>query len=214
MERILNDMEDHMDMTRDLNVRVCGRGVTVTPAMRRRVEEGLERSVSVMDIQVTSCEVVLRVDTGHSESTRCHCEVTLVVPKATVRVSEPGSDMYDAIDAACDKVSRQLRRYKTKVISQGRRPRRHESRRRREEPFLGDVSHLAPAGEDDDMLVRHKSVELEPMTEDEALLRIDMLGHDFFLFANAEDGRPSVIYRRVDGGYGVIVGIELSEGMR
>ena len=189
------------------DVRVSGKGVDVTPALREHVEKRVSEAVSVFDITPMTCEVVLRFGHGRKESDRNTCEMTLRVPRSVVRVSESGPDMYDAVDLAASKVSRQLRKYKTRLLDKHKRARREQVRTVREKPYVPSVDILASMGEpevDDDALVREKSVVLEPMSVDEALVQLDLLGHSFYMFEEAVTGLTCVVYVRDGGGYGVL----------
>lgn len=191
----------------DCSLKICGRGTEVTPALRERVEERINEAIRVMEIDVSSCEVILRHDAGHTDNIKNTCEITLRVPKSTIRVAESGPDMYDAIDNAANKVSRRLRRYKTRVVSEGRRKTRRQIARERR-TFLEDVSQKMFESDNSAGLIRNKEIDMEPMSDAEALLQMDMLGHDFFLYEDINDGQPSVMYRRHDGGYGILHGIQ------
>jgi putative sigma-54 modulation protein len=120
-----------------------------------------------------------------------------------VRVVAVASDLDAAIDEAASKVTRQLRKYKTRIVDK-------RQRAKRPEPVVENVSDLAdliaPAqGEDeDDELVREKVVELKPMSVEEALVQIDLIGHDFYMFEDSRTGLTNVVYRRKNGGYGII----------
>jgi hypothetical protein len=106
-----------------------------------------------------------------------------------------------AIDEAASKVTRQLRKYKTRIIDK-------RQRSKRPEPVLEPMPNVAaPESEpedEDDELVREKFVELTPMSIDEALVQIDLIGHDFYVFEDSRSGLTNVVYRRKDGGYGII----------
>ena len=97
-----------------MNITVTGRGIEVTAAMRSYVEEKLQAATNVLDMPMEA-ETVLRVEHNPSNPVPQVVEVTVRVKGAVVRVSEAAVDMYAAIDLAADRVSRQLRKYKTRV---------------------------------------------------------------------------------------------------
>lgn len=184
------------------DIRISGRKVAITDALRTHVMDKLGSALKVFDISPMTCDCVLRVDKNPSNLERKSCEVTVFVRDNVVRVVASGDDMMAAIDEAADKVSRQLRKYKTRVVD-----------RRQKGPRIAipaDIEDLAdliePTGEDeeDDVLVREKIIDLPPMTEEEALVQTDLLGHDFYVFTNATTGLINVIYHRKNGGYGII----------
>lgn len=148
-----------------------------------------------------SCDVVLRVEKNRSNPDGAVCEVTVFVRESVVRVVSSDPDMYAAIDLAADKVTRQLRKYKTKVVD-----RRHRSEGLPvEKPATSDLADLIVENADeDDLLVREKIIDLKPMSEEDALVETDLLGHDFYVFINAETGDVNVAYHRKNGGYGII----------
>ena len=185
-----------------VDIKISGRKMTVSDALRERVDEKLGGALKVFDISPMACDVVLRVDKNPSNLERKTCEVTVFVRDNVVRVVASGENMEAAIDEASDKVSRQLRKYKTRVLD-----RRQRDRAVSVAPVT-DLADLieAPAEEeeDDDQLVREKYIDLVPLTEEEALVQTDLLGHDFYVFENATTGLINVIYHRKNGGYGII----------
>ena len=184
-----------------MDIRVSGRKVTVTDALRARVDEKIGGALKVFDIQPMECDVVLRVDKNPSNPDRKYVEVTVFVRDNVVRVVTSDADMNTAIDAAADKVTRQLRKYKTRVIDRKQRARNMPA----PEPTAADLGALIVDNEEEDEeLVREKVIELTPMTEEEALVQTDLIGHDFYVFENAKTGLVNVVYRRKNGGYGII----------
>ena len=187
-----------------VNIRISGRKVQVTDTLAAHVEDKLGSALKVFDISPMTCDCVLRVDKNPSNLERKTCEVTVFVRDNVVRVVASGDDMESAIDAAADKVSRQLRKYKTRVID---RRQKGAGARIAVPANIEDLADLIePSGEDeeDELLVREKVIDLPPMTEEEALVQTDLLGHDFYVFTNATTGLINVIYHRKNGGYGII----------
>lgn len=183
-----------------VEIKISGRKVSVTDSMREHVNEKIGEALKVFDIKPMSCDVVLRVDRKRTDPDRKKCEVTVYVRDNVVRVEASDNDMYGAIDTAAIKVSRQLRKYKTRIIDH-----KHHSAREDVRISLEPVADLAELIDDeDDALVREKFVDLRPMSEEEALVQTDLLGHDFYVFENAATGLINVIYHRHNGGYGII----------
>ena len=185
-----------------VDIKITGRKVNISDSLRDYVNEKIGDALKVFDIKPMTCDVVLRVRRNPSNPEAAVCEVTVFVRDSVVRVSEESTDMHASIDLAADKVARQLRKYKTKVIDA----------RKREVPMVAvervrDLADLIDAGPDeieDDQLVREKIVDLTPMTEEQALVQTDLIGHDFYVFENATTGLINVIYHRKNGGYGII----------
>lgn len=184
-----------------VDIKISGRKMTVTDALKERVEEKLGSALKVFDIQPMSCDVVLRVDKNPSNLERKTCEATVFVRDNVVRVVASGDNIEAAIDDASDKVTRQLRKYKTRVIDRKQR----SAPERVSVASVEDLAELIENDDDDDeALVREKYIDLVPMTEEEALVQTDLIGHDFFVFENATTGLINVIYHRNNGGYGII----------
>lgn len=184
------------------DIKISGRKVSVSDSMRDHVNEKIGDALKVFDIKPMSCDVVLRVDKNPSNPDRKMCEVTVFVRDYVVRVEASSPDMYAAIDEAAEKVTRQLRKYKTRVIDKKQRAVIAEPEHVKD---LADLIEPTPEEpEDDDVLVREKYIDLKPMTEEQALVQTDLLGHDFYVFENAATGLVNVIYHRHNGGYGII----------
>ncbi len=181
------------------DIKISGRKLSVTDEMRERVDEKIGNALKVFDIQPMSADVVLRVDKNPSNPDRRSCEVTVYVRDRVVRVSSSAEDIDAAIDEAAGKVTRQIRKYKTKVLD-----RRTRAPRPAATMSVDDLADLIEDVPEDEQLVREKYIDLVPMTEEEALIQTDLIGHGFYVFENATTGLINVIYRRRNGGYGII----------
>ena len=190
-----------------MSITVTGRKMNVTDALRQYAEEKIGNSMKVMDIDPLDAEVVLSVKKNPSIALPCECEVTIRTKGNVVRVEEAEQDMYAAIDVAAAKVLRQLRKFKTRVIDRKVRAGAHGD---------GSIKTMAEGTGDldldalmadlsaDDEVVRVKEIEFAPMTQEEALIQIDLLGHDFFAYTDRDTGSVCVLYRRSAGGYGLL----------
>ena len=188
-----------------MSITVAGRKMPVTDALRQYAEEKIGNSMKVMDIDPLVAEVVLFVEKNPANPRPAVCEVTLRTKGHIIRVEEHEEDMYAAIDVAAAKVVRQLRKYKTKVVD--RKLRAADETIRMAEPAAAgelDVDGLMQELAADDEVVRVKTIEFEPLTEEEALVKIDLLGHDFFAYTDRDTNMVNVLYRRDDGGYGLL----------
>ena len=186
-----------------MDIKISGRQTTVTDALRARIDEKIGEALKVFDIEPMTADVVLRYEKNPSNPNPAIIEVTVRVRKSVIRVAENGADMYAAIDSAADKVTRQLRKFKTKVVDARQTGAASLSDVPPLEP-VADLADLLLPEEEDDQLVREKYIELTPMTEEQALVQTDLLGHDFYVFENARTGLVNVAYRRKNGGYGII----------
>ncbi len=187
-----------------MSITVTGRKMPVTEALRKYAEEKISNSMKVMDISPLDAEIVLLKEKNPSNPRPAVCEVTLRTKGHIIRVEEREEDMYAAIDVAAAKVVRQLRKYKTRVID---RKIRAGMERAVEEPANGkdiDLDELMEELTGGEEVVRIKEIEFAPLTEEEALINIDLLGHDFFAYTDRDSGLVHVLYRRAEGGYGLL----------
>ena len=185
-----------------MDIKVSGRKTTVTDALRAHVDEKIGEALKVFDIEPMTADVVLRYEKNPSNPNPAIVEVTVRARGSVIRVAEHGADMYAAIDLSADKVTRQLRKFKTKVVDnrQGGASAADVAPVER----VDDLADLLLPEEEDDLLVREKVIDVTPMTEEQALVQTDLLGHDFYVFENATTGLINVVYHRKNGGYGII----------
>ena len=186
-----------------MTITVSGRKMPVTDALREYAEEKIGSAIKVLDIEPINTEVVLYKEKNPANPLPSICEVTARVKGHIVRVEESEEDMYAAIDVAAAKVARQLRKYKTRVIDKKVRTTDKIADHVQGEGAVGvlDLDRLMDelAG---DEVVRVKEIEFAPMTEEEALIEIDLIGHDFFVYTDRDTNLVCVLYRREGGGYG------------
>lgn len=179
-----------------MQLKISGRHMTVTQPIRDYAEEKLskipERLKRSDDLSI---EMVIRQDKNPSIAQANHVEITGHILGHTLRVEEHGTDMYEAIDLAVARFERQARKYKTRLLSKRReRGEVYKTASGEEEAALG------PAGD----IVRSKTFADEILTEDEAIVRMELIGHDFFLFRLDPTGEYAAVYRRSSGDYGLL----------
>lgn len=183
-----------------MDITITGRKMPITDALRAYAEEKIGNSMKVMDIDPLTAEVVLQVEKNPANPTPACCEVTMRARGHIIRVEEYEENMYAAIDVAAAKVLRQLRKFKTRVIdkkiSQG-----NTEKKATELDIDGLMEELSAT---DDEVVRVKEIEFQPLTEEEALVQIDLLGHDFFVYIDRDSNNVHILYRRDNGGYGLL----------
>ncbi|MBR2796665.1 MAG: ribosome-associated translation inhibitor RaiA [Clostridia bacterium] len=124
------------------------------------------------------------------------CEITVSVDGLILRAEENSNDMYLSIDRAVDKLESQIRRYRTKMGKHLRDPKPELPEEKMEEPVYQEANYD---------VVRLKKFSVKPMDVDDAITQMELLGHNFFLFMNAETNSMCVLYRRNDGTYGLLV---------
>lgn len=177
-----------------LQFNIRGENIEVTDAIRDYVIKRISKLQKFFEDNV---EAIAHVNLKVYPNRTYKVEVTIPLPYLTLRAEETSNDMYGSVDLVTDKLERQIRKFKTKV-----------NRKSREKGY----KHLefvpnnddADAKDDELKIVRTKQISLKPMDPEEAVLQMDMLGHDFFIFTDANTNGTSVVYRRNDGRYGLI----------
>lgn len=176
-----------------LKFNIRGENVEVTESIRDYVIKRISKLEKFFEDNVeANAHVNLKVYPNKTFKV----EVTIPLPYLTLRAEETSSDMYGSIDLVTDKLERQIRKYKTKVNRKSR------EKGYKNMDFVPDVEDEPVS--DDLKIVRTKQISLKPMDPEEAVLQMDMLGHDFFVFEDAETNGTSVVYRRKDDRYGLI----------
>ena len=175
-----------------MKYQIIGKNIQVTDAISSVIQKKLARMDKFFLINdEVECRAVVSV---HGETQRV--EITIFLPQMPLRAEVEDADLYAAIDLAIDKLVGQMRKVKTKM-----------DRSRNRESFAAAVQFQdleAEEPKEEDVVVRAKSYYLQSMKIDEAIIRMEALGHDFFLYLDEDDDRISVVYIRRDGGYGVI----------
>jgi putative sigma-54 modulation protein len=179
-----------------MNYNVRGENIEVTPAIRDYVE----RKISKLERYFTETpEAKVNVNLRFNQDKTSKVEVTIPLPNLVLRAEETNVDMYAGIDLISDKLERQIRKHKTKV--------NRKFREKGDFPNTFSTSeHIEgqEVDEDDLELVRTKRFDLKPMDSEEAILQMNLLGHSFYVFNNADTNRTNVVYKRKDGRYGLI----------
>lgn len=179
---------------------IRGRNVEVTDALRTYAEKKIGRLEKYFEVPFVS-EVFITLSVNKS----IHAvEVTIPMTGVTLRAEEKSNDMYASIDMVIDKLERQIRKHKTRL----NRKARQEGTERTifKESFEQAAAARALEDEEEDTyeVVRTKRFQLKPMNMEEAILQMNLLGHNFYVFANSETSSVSVVYKREDGRYGLI----------
>lgn len=174
---------------------VRGENIEVTTAIREYAEKKLSKLEKFFDnVPEATAHVNLKVYTDKTAKV----EVTIPLPYLVLRAEETSIDLYGSIDLVVDKLERQVRKYKTKI-----------HRKSREKGF---APAAPPSVIEEDLeenngqleIVRTKRISLKPMDSEEAVLQMNMLGHNFFIFEDSETNGTSIVYRRKDGKFGLI----------
>jgi putative sigma-54 modulation protein len=174
-----------------MEVSIFARNMEMTP----RLKEHVERKVGKLDRYLPSIEearVDLAVENTRSAAHRQIAQLTVRVRGTILRAEERTNDMFASIDAVLDKMYRQIARYKGK-----RRDRWHTAA---ESLPVEEEAVEEPTGE----IVRVKRFDVRPMLPDEAIEQMELLGHHFYVFLDADENAINVVYRREDGNYGLL----------
>jgi putative sigma-54 modulation protein len=185
--------------TRLVDIVVKGRHMEVRPDIKAYAEEKIGKVTRVLNGIVMSIEVELYHERNRSIDKGNVAEVTVRTKGHVIRAREASSDMKAAIDLVTEKLESQARRLKSKVKDR--------------KALKGAPAPIAVTDEDDEdeeprVIVKTKRVELKPMDAEEAIMQLELLGHDFFVFESAETEQVSVLYKRRDGNYGLITPAE------
>ena len=172
-----------------MRLQVKGKNVEVSESIRAYAEEKLQKLERHLN-DPTRVEVELAVERNPSISANHIAEATVWTKGPVLRARESSSDMKASIDQLADKLTRQVKRY------------REKQRRRTARADSGESS--APTEGSEPLVVKTKQFAVKPMTAEEAVLQLELIGHDFFVFKNAESGDVNVVYRRRDSTYGLI----------
>jgi ribosome hibernation promoting factor len=173
-----------------MEVSIFVRNMEMTP----RLQEYVERKVGKLDHFLTDIDearVDLKVENSKSAAQRQVAQLTVRARDRILRAEERTNDMFTSIDAVLDKMYRQIARFK------GKRQDRWQA--------MGEpVPIEEPVEEATGEIVRVKQFELRPMTADEAIEQMTLLGHHFYVFLNSENNRVNVVYLRDDGNFGLL----------
>ena len=202
-----------------MKTQIKGRNVTVTDALQGYANEKIEHVHKLLQQrkidEVTRVELELKVEKNPSIPEPCIAEATVFTRGPVIRARESSTDMYAAIDLVSDKLVRRVKKYHDKMHGKTRHGHEKLAVAVEAEPqtelapvavaaigneFVDELSHAGDNGR----IVKTKQFALKPMSVHEATLQLELVGHDFFVFTNAESSRTNVVYRRNDGHYGLI----------
>lgn len=173
--------------------------------MKNYCDEKIGAAARVFNIDPLTIDVVLSLEKNPANPNPAKCEVTLRAGGHVIHVEEAEEEIHAAIDVASAKVTRQLRKYKTRVMDKKILTQEREAQRE-VEGALGDNLDFDELMADlsEDMIVRTKDIMLDPISQEDAMVRFDLLNHDFYMYEDEETGKVCVMYSRKDGGYGVL----------
>ena len=176
-----------------MEYRISGRKFKITEDIKNYVETKLAKLDKYFENpEMLTATVVIRPD-----GTMHVVEVTIPAKRMILRAEEANKDPFAAIDLVLDKLERQIRKNKTRM-----------SKKANKDKVVGIMFDFEDEEEEKDKtkIVKRKSIELKPMSEEEAILQMNLIDHTFFLFRNSKNGEVEVVYKRKDGNYGLIKG--------
>ncbi|MFB9860424.1 ribosome hibernation-promoting factor, HPF/YfiA family [Salinicoccus siamensis] len=176
---------------------IRGENIEVTDAIRSHIEE----KVGKLERYFTNApNTHAHVNIKTYNNKKAKVEITIPMKDLTLRAEESHDDLYAAVDLIIDKLERQIRKHKTKINRKFRE-------KNPEQDFLATLEAADNGDEEAEEtseIVRSKQFQLKPMDSEEAVLQMNMLGHDFFIFNDRETDGTSIVYKRRDGKYGLI----------
>ena len=174
-----------------MKIKIFGKNIEVTEAIKGAVEEKLGK-LDKYFAEETKADVTLSVNRNDQK-----VEVTIPVKGGIIRAEEVSEDMYASIDMVEETIERQLVKYKNKLV---------DKKKSYRDNFTNDYIEADYEDEDEDVvkIVRTKSFGIKPMDAEEACIQMELLGHNFFVFLNAETDEVNVVYKRKGGTFGLI----------
>jgi putative sigma-54 modulation protein len=169
-----------------MNINIRGDKMIVTPAIKSYVEERVGKLEKYFDNKDTTATVVLRVNKLAQIA-----EITIPLKNTILRAEESSKDLYESIVLAKEKIERQIRKNKTKL----------------KKKVIAEGINLDFEEEEKDSeqkITKRKTVDMKPMSEDEAILQLELIDHDFYIFKNSVDNKVNVVYKKKDGNFGII----------
>ena len=167
---------------------IIGKNTTVTPGLKAAVEDKIGKLSKYFD-EDTTAHVTLSVVREEQK-----VEVTIPVKGTIIRSEQASSDMYVSIDLVEEIIERQLKKYKNKLIE----------KQQNKDYFRQEFIEKDFVDEEEIQIVRSKKFDIKPMYAEDACIQMELTGHNFFVFVNAETGQVNVVYKRKGNTYGLI----------
>lgn len=172
-----------------MKITLRGKNIEITEAIEEKVSEKLSKldKYFIVSENVEAKVLVRTYPYGQK------IEVTIPTEYVLLRAEVVDDDLYTAMDLVVDKLEGQIRKYKTRL-----------SRKSKDNKLAFNLSSIEDVESEDDVLVKVKSITPKPMDMEEAIMQMELIGHSFFVYRDAESDSISIVYRRNDGDYGLI----------
>lgn len=184
-----------------MNLTVKGRNLVLTDAISSYAEEKIGKLGKYL-ADSTRCEVEMWAEKNPSIANNQVVEVTIFTKGPVIRAREASPDIYASIDLVSEKLERQVKKYRGKLVSRSQGGHKEalvsEGFTSSGETEETEAETAAP------LIVKTKHFMVKPMTPEEACLQLELVGHDFYVFKSSETNETAVVYRRRDGNYGLI----------
>lgn len=180
---------------------IKSKNIELDEKIRNYVERKIKNKIVKILDKIIKLEVKFIFEKNPRINLNNLAEVTVFTAGAVIRATDSGTDVFEAVDKVNSKLERQVKKYRGKLISRGRK---NDNRKEVDESRgikyeNGDIKSGIQ-----ETIVKTKTFTLKPITPEEAILQMELLGHDFFVFINSKTGRTAVVYRRKDKNYGLI----------
>lgn len=173
-----------------MKITLRGKNIEITEAIEEKVSEKLSKldKYFIVSENVEAKVLVRTYPYGQK------IEVTIPTEYVLLRAEVVDQDLYNAIDLVIDKLEGQIRKYKTRL-----------NRKSKDNKLAFNLASIEPLeDEEEDVLVKTKTITPKPMDMEEAIMQMELIGHSFFVYRDAESDSISIVYRRNDGDYGLI----------
>lgn len=184
-----------------MNLTVKGRNLVLTDAIGAYAQEKLGKLGKYL-ANGARCEVEMWTEKNPSIAANQVVEVTIFTKGPVIRAREASPDIYASIDLVFAKLERQVKKYRGKLVARSQGG--HKEVLVAEGFQVPEETEEPEAETSSPQIVKTKQFMIKPMTPEEACLQLELVGHDFYVFTNAETGETAVVYRRRDGNYGLI----------
>ena len=173
-----------------MEIIIHGDKVKVTKAMSDYIEEKLQRLDKYLEnSENVRASVIVKVK-NHEQ----RVEITIPLKSFILRSEETKDDFYAAVDKTIDKLERQVRKNKTRLTKQTKT----------KDFLLEYIEEIEEDEDEEEPVLKRKKVEVKPMNEEEAILQMELLNHQFYMYKDSDTNKVAVVYKRKDGGYGII----------